>query len=136
MKYIVYAVVFVAGYLIIDKLFINKDPYSYDFEGLSKIATEINTKAPFMVDATTQLDETTSGIKTFTYHYSLKNLSVEDLGDLNAVEQKLFSSISGNACSSDLSRNMLNNGVTINYTYKDMDDQAVLAFSVGLSDCS
>jgi len=54
--------------MVIDKLFINNDPYSYDPEGLSKIETEINSKAPFMVDASTQLDEATFGNNIFTYH--------------------------------------------------------------------
>jgi len=136
MKYIVYVVVFVASYMIIDKLFINNDAYSFDPEGLSKIATEINSKAPFMVDASTQLDEATSGTNTFTYHYSLKNISIEDLGDLSAVEEKVFGEISKKACSSELLRNMLDNDVTIKYAYKDMDDKAVMTLSVGLSDCS
>ena len=96
-------------------------------QGLVKACNEIGKNCPMIIDKYTRLDGAVSGNNEITYLYTITNLS--DKQAIN-IKDKIIESATAFAKSKPETLNLLNNGVTMKYCYKNNLGNVLYEFSV------
>lgn len=86
---------------------------------LVQVANELNKNAPMMVDQETRLDTTMAGPgKKLTYHYTLVNLTTEDI-DIGELRAFMTTQIVNHVATHSDMQTLRDHRVTFAYSYKD-----------------
>lgn len=100
---------------------------------LKEAADAVNQQAPIMVDEHTRLDNASAGQQSLTYHYTLVNYAASDLDKTKFVEA-LRPNLLKAGCQT--LKNLLNEGVDVNYSYSGKNKGAIASLTLTASDCN
>jgi hypothetical protein len=94
---------------------------------LKKMAVEMNSQAPIMLDADTQFRSALALNKTISFTYWLGNLNSNDLSSsaLNKLNETVLSNMNENACKVQATRTLIDLGVSYVYIYFGNDDRLI-----------
>lgn len=101
---------------------------------LLKAASEINAKAPMMVDSDTRFDNVVALNMSFRHNFTLVNYSASS-GSVKDLSDSLEPMIVHNVCASKDMQVFLKNGVTLFYAYYGNDGKEITVISVIPSQC-
>ncbi len=109
------------------------DPRSQAF--LGKVASELNRNLPMAVDQETELVNVLGLEATIVYNYRLINISSSEL-DAGQLVQQLQPTATNAACTTPETRDsFLKKGITMRYTYSDMNRVHLASFDVTSRSC-
>lgn len=94
----------------------------------------MNKSLPTMVDNDTRLDHVSLQEKNMLYNYTLTNWLAANL-DLERFNSIMQPKLKTNACETDETKSLLEEGRSINYVYRDKDSNPVSKITVKLGDC-
>lgn len=94
---------------------------------LKKMAVEINSQAPMMLDAETQFRSALALNKTINFSYQLVNLSSKELSPsaLKQLNKTIWGNMNDNACKVQATRTLIDVGVSYIYIYFGNDDRLI-----------
>lgn len=94
---------------------------------LKKMAVEINSQAPMMLDADTQFKFAIALDKTISFSYQLVNLSSRELSSsaLKEFNKTIWNNMNDNACKVQATRTLIDLGVRYVYIYFGNDDRLI-----------
>lgn len=94
---------------------------------LKKMAVEINSQAPMMLDADTQFRSALALNKTINFSYRLVNLSSKELSSsaLKQFNKTVWGNMNDNACKVQATRTLIDLGVSYVYIYFGNDDRLI-----------
>ncbi len=101
---------------------------------IEEMSVKLNAQLPMMVDGETRLDSVTPGeSKSFTYNYTLVKAEVEKLnpGEMRVLLKPM---VKNKIASITELRALLDDGVTITYTYNDRNGRLVTSFDLTAED--
>ncbi len=102
---------------------------------LLKLASELNSKLPMMVDSQTQLDSTVGVNKVFRYNSTLVNYSSSEMSAAY-IQNKLKENIINNVCTTEEMQVFVSNGITITYAYYGNKGKLITVISVPPASCN
>jgi hypothetical protein len=94
----------------------------------------MNKSLPTMVDNDTRLDHVSIQENNMFYNYTLTNWLVADL-DLERFNSIIQPKLKMNACETEETKSLLEEGRSISYVYRDKDSSPVSKVTVTISDC-
>jgi len=100
---------------------------------LDKVANELNSKTPMMVDSETRLDNVVSIRKTLRYNYTLINFSNNDIS-AERIQSVLNETVTNKVCSS--MKNLISLGATIEYAYYENRGNLITIISIPPTKCN
>lgn len=94
---------------------------------LKKMAVEINSQAPMMLDADTQFKFALALDKTISFSYQLVNFSSRELSSsaLKELNKTIWNNMNDNACKVQATRTLIDLGVRYVYIYFGNDDRLI-----------
>jgi hypothetical protein len=116
----------------------DESPMNILNDSLAEDARLLSRDLPMMVDDETQLVKVTSGYLLVNYHYVLTEVSIDgvDLSLFDDVRSGMFKGLAEDACSNEYLVNLLDQNVSVKYTYADSNNEPIWDFSIHKSDCS
>ena len=106
----------------------------YPNQKLKEEIANINKQLPIMVDPSTRLDSATFDKNELTYSYTFLNADVTEI-ELDKFAAELNTRLKINACKNEGTKEILNSGKTMKYTYKDKNNADVASVSLTKTDC-
>ncbi len=102
---------------------------------LKKMAKEINSQTPIMIDADTQMNSVLVLDKTMNITMRLINLSSTN-ADINYINKYIWNNVNDLACKSEATRHLIDYGVTYVYIYFGNDDHLITRVVLDKYDCN
>jgi hypothetical protein len=96
---------------------------------LRRTESELKGHFPMMVDSVTRLDQVTASADRLHYHYSLLNVSADDL-DAGATRAALTPMVQQQAQSMSFLKLLMEKGATISFHYADKDGMEITVIDV------
>lgn len=91
---------------------------------LKKMAVEMNSQAPIMLDAETQMSSALALNKTINFTMRLVNLSSKEV-NAKDINKYAWSNVNDIACKNQATRNLIDWGVSYVYLYFGNDDRLI-----------
>jgi hypothetical protein len=101
---------------------------------LMNAASELNKKAPMMVDTGTRLDSAIGMNKQLKYNYTAINTLAEDI-DVAQFNSTMQTTITNKVCTSKEMEMFMKNGVSVTYAYNDKNGKQLAVITVEQSQC-
>ena len=104
-----------------------KEQDKYIISTLKKMAIEINSQAPMMLDTDTQFISVLALGKTMNFSYRLVNINSKDLSPstLKDLNKTIWGNMNAIACKVQATKTMIDLGVSYVYTYFGNDDRII-----------
>ncbi len=102
---------------------------------LEQLAAKLNQRLPVRLDSGTELLSMTGLEGVLVYNYRLVNKSADDV-DTDVLRTSVEPAVTRKACSApELRDDLLQQGVTLRYSYADKEQLPLISFDVTPSDC-
>jgi len=103
-------------------------------ETLKKMAIEMNSQTPFMMDSETQFSSALSLGKTLNFTMRLINFSSKEV-NTDELSKYVLENVNDIACKNEATRNLIDLGVTYVYIYFGNDDRFIMRVALEKYEC-
>lgn len=107
----------------------------YPNQKLREEINNINKQLPLMIDASTRLDSASFDKNELIYSYTFLNADVTEI-ELDKFASELVTRLKINVCKNEDTKDILNSGKTMRYTYKDKNSTDIVSVALTKADCT
>ena len=126
LRTVAFIITFAISYFAVQHFFFNEGTIE---EQMKDAAVEINNISPKMMDEYSRLDSASTAVKTFKYHYTLINMTKEEV-DVDVLTKFLRPEIIDNVRNSPELKIFRDHKITMSYNYYDKNGEFVTNIDV------